>query len=124
MATQKEILIIGGGLGGISAAISLAQSGYQVSLYEKNNHLPDVKWLYFLGNISFSLYLTHIIIIKIIRKHEINLGLDALPAFLFAVTLSVATATLVYYLIETTSISACRSLLNNLRANKEIKTLG
>lgn len=93
-------------------------------IYEKTNNIPDVKWLYFLGNISFSLYLTHIIIIKIIRKYEINLGLDAFPAFVFAVTLSVATATLVYYLIETTSISACRSLLNNLRANKEIKTLG
>lgn len=39
MPTHKKILIIGGGLGGISAAISLAQSGYHVSLYEKNNHL-------------------------------------------------------------------------------------
>lgn len=39
MSNQKTILIIGGGLGGLSAAISLAQSGYKVSLYEKNNHL-------------------------------------------------------------------------------------
>ncbi|WP_100012260.1 phytoene desaturase family protein [Lentibacillus sediminis] len=36
---NKSVLIIGGGLGGLSAAISLAQSGYDVSLYEKNNHL-------------------------------------------------------------------------------------
>lgn len=36
---KKKVLIIGGGLGGLSAAISLAQSGYAVSLYEKNNHL-------------------------------------------------------------------------------------
>ncbi|GAA0599113.1 NAD(P)/FAD-dependent oxidoreductase [Virgibacillus siamensis] len=36
---KKSILIIGGGLGGLSAAISLAQNGYNVSLYEKNNHL-------------------------------------------------------------------------------------
>lgn len=31
-------VVIGGGLGGISAAISLAQKGYEVSLFEQNNH--------------------------------------------------------------------------------------
>src|SRR5690625_3004339 len=36
---QKSVLVIGGGLGGLSAAISLAQKGYDVSLYEKNEHL-------------------------------------------------------------------------------------
>ncbi|MFB9860006.1 phytoene desaturase family protein [Salinicoccus siamensis] len=36
---QKSVLVIGGGLGGLSAAISLAQNGYNVSLYEKNDHL-------------------------------------------------------------------------------------
>ncbi|WP_078432174.1 phytoene desaturase family protein [Metabacillus halosaccharovorans] len=39
MDERKKVLVIGGGLGGLSAAISLAQSGYAVSLYEKNNHL-------------------------------------------------------------------------------------
>lgn len=39
MEKQKKIVIVGGGLGGISAAISLAQSGYNVSLFEKNSHL-------------------------------------------------------------------------------------
>lgn len=40
MSTQKKtVIVIGGGLGGLSAAISLAQSGYAVSLYEKNQHL-------------------------------------------------------------------------------------
>lgn len=39
MPEKKKVLIIGGGLGGLSAAISLAQSGYAVSLYEKNSHL-------------------------------------------------------------------------------------
>ncbi|WP_413527265.1 phytoene desaturase family protein [Marinilactibacillus psychrotolerans] len=36
---QKTIVVIGGGLGGISAAIALAQSGYKVDLYEKNEHI-------------------------------------------------------------------------------------
>lgn len=35
----QSVIIIGGGLGGLSAAISLAQSGYKVSLYEQNPHL-------------------------------------------------------------------------------------
>lgn len=37
--TKKKVVVIGGGLGGMSAAISLAQRGYAVSLYEKNEHL-------------------------------------------------------------------------------------
>lgn len=36
---NKTVIVIGGGLGGLSAAISLAQNGYSVSLYEKNTHL-------------------------------------------------------------------------------------
>ncbi|MBJ6360042.1 phytoene desaturase family protein [Paenibacillus sp. GCM10012307] len=39
MFENKSVLIIGGGLGGLSAAISLRQSGYSVSLYEQNNHI-------------------------------------------------------------------------------------
>lgn len=39
MQKSKKIVVIGGGLGGLSAAVSLAQSGFQVSLYEKNSHL-------------------------------------------------------------------------------------
>jgi len=36
---HKKVIIIGGGMGGLSAAISLAQNGYQVALYEKNDHI-------------------------------------------------------------------------------------
>lgn len=36
---EKSVIVIGGGLGGLSAAISLAQKGYAVSLYEKNDHI-------------------------------------------------------------------------------------
>lgn len=36
---RKSIVVIGGGLGGISAAIALGQSGYKVDLYEKNDHI-------------------------------------------------------------------------------------
>ncbi|WP_228587721.1 phytoene desaturase family protein [Alkalibacterium sp.] len=36
---KSKIVVIGGGLGGVSSAISLAQKGYTVSLYEKNSHI-------------------------------------------------------------------------------------
>lgn len=36
---MKNVVVIGGGLGGLSAAISLRQSGYRVSLYEQNRHI-------------------------------------------------------------------------------------
>lgn len=39
MNKRKKVVVIGGGLGGLSAAISLAQHGFEVSLYEKNSHL-------------------------------------------------------------------------------------
>ncbi|MET3574392.1 phytoene desaturase family protein [Bhargavaea ullalensis] len=37
--SRKSVLIIGGGLGGLSSAISLAQKGYRVSLFEQNEHI-------------------------------------------------------------------------------------
>src|SRR4051812_25771900 len=36
---DKQIVIIGAGLGGVSAAIMLARSGYQVTICEKNPHI-------------------------------------------------------------------------------------
>ncbi len=35
----KKVLVIGSGLGGLSAAISLAQEGYQVAIHEKNDKI-------------------------------------------------------------------------------------
>jgi diapolycopene oxygenase len=36
MSAKKHVIVIGSGLGGLSAAISLAQEGYSVSIHEKN----------------------------------------------------------------------------------------
>ena len=33
---KKKVIVIGSGLGGLSAAISLAQEGYAVAIHEKN----------------------------------------------------------------------------------------
>ena len=35
-SSAKQVIVIGSGLGGISAAISLAQEGYRVTIHEKN----------------------------------------------------------------------------------------
>ncbi len=39
MSKNKKAIVIGGGLGGMSASISLASEGFHVELYEKNDHL-------------------------------------------------------------------------------------
>lgn len=36
---SRQVAVVGAGLGGISAAISLAQEGYRVSVYEKNGRI-------------------------------------------------------------------------------------
>ena len=53
---KKQIIVIGAGLGGLSAAISLAQEGYAVSIHEKNaqiggklNVLKDSGYTFDLG---------------------------------------------------------------------------
>ena len=37
--SQKKVIVIGAGLGGLSAAISLKQSGYDVEVFEKNDKI-------------------------------------------------------------------------------------
>ena len=37
--SRKSIAVVGAGLGGVSAAISLAQEGYAVTLFEKNRQI-------------------------------------------------------------------------------------
>jgi len=39
MSNKSKVIVIGAGLGGISAAISLALEGYDVEVYEKNTHI-------------------------------------------------------------------------------------
>src|SRR5512136_2394708 len=37
--SSKKVIVIGAGLGGLSAAISLKQSGYDVEIFEKNDKI-------------------------------------------------------------------------------------
>ena len=38
-AGERDVVVVGAGLGGISAAISLAAAGYDVDVFEKNDHV-------------------------------------------------------------------------------------
>ncbi|HLR12515.1 MAG TPA: acyltransferase, partial [Burkholderiaceae bacterium] len=95
---------------GIPATVFL----FAAMTYERYNGLPDSRALLYLGNISFSLYLVHVIILKIIRKYEFDFGLTGVWAFMFAVTLSLVAAAVAYRVIEYRSIRACRQLLKNI----------
>ncbi|WYP28121.1 phytoene desaturase family protein [Alkalihalobacillus sp. FSL W8-0930] len=50
---MKTVVIIGGGLAGLSSAISLAHKGFQVKLFEKNAHFGGKMRRYQLGTASF-----------------------------------------------------------------------
>lgn len=50
---MKKVIIIGGGLGGLSSAVTLAHAGFQVTLYEQNNHLGGKLMPVSLGKYSF-----------------------------------------------------------------------
>ncbi|ACJ34554.1 phytoene desaturase family protein [Anoxybacillus flavithermus] len=49
----KKVVIVGGGLGGLSAAVTLAQRGVDVQLFEKNNHFGGKLMPVQLGNYYF-----------------------------------------------------------------------
>lgn len=50
---MKKTVIIGGGLGGLSAAITLQHAGFQVQLFEKNKHFGGKLMPVQLGDYSF-----------------------------------------------------------------------
>ena len=41
LTRKKKVLVLGGGPGGMQAAIIAAQKGHDVTLWEKSNHLGD-----------------------------------------------------------------------------------
>lgn len=50
---MKKVVIIGGGLGGLSAAITLAHAGFHVELFEKNSHFGGKLMPVQLGEYNF-----------------------------------------------------------------------
>jgi len=52
---KKKVVVIGAGLGGLSAAISLAQEGYEVSIHEKNDKIGGKLNFLEMGGYTFDL---------------------------------------------------------------------
>lgn len=50
---MKKVIIIGGGLGGLSSAVTLAHAGFDVQLFEQNNHLGGKLMPVSLGSYTF-----------------------------------------------------------------------
>lgn len=81
-------------------------------VYEKFNGIAKISFLLWLGDISFSLYLTHILLIKWLRKYELITNLSGASVFAIAVLLSLLLSTVAYVLIEKQGIRLCRDLLS------------
>ena len=64
ISTPKKVAVVGAGIAGLSAAANLAERGFDVTLYEKNNYLCVDEYhfyclcLFLPYNFSFS-YLHH-----------------------------------------------------------------
>ena len=50
---MKKIIIVGGGLGGLASAVTLAHAGFEVELFEKNDHLGGKLMPVELGSYTF-----------------------------------------------------------------------
>ncbi|MDN3427569.1 phytoene desaturase family protein [Microbacterium sp. APC 3898] len=50
---MKKIVIVGGGLGGLASAVTLAHAGFEVELFEKNDHLGGKLMPVELGSYTF-----------------------------------------------------------------------
>ncbi len=87
-------------------------------VYEKQKGLPEIKSLVFLGNISFSLYLMHMIIIKLLRKYDIAQNSFGLVVFFAALVASIFVSYLSFVFIEQKSTQLCRTLLQKLKASR------
>lgn len=92
-------------------------------IYEQQKGLPEIKTLKLLGNISFSLYLMHMIVIKLMRKYEIAQNRYGLIVFVSALLMSIAISYGTFVLIEQKAARLCRNLLGTLHKIPSPRTL-
>lgn len=71
---QKSVVVIGGGLGGVSSAITLAQNGFAVTVYEKNEHIGGKLNLKEQDGFKFDLGPSILTMPQIFEEHFIKSG--------------------------------------------------
>lgn len=96
---------------------------FSLIFLEKNHNIFIIKPLIFLGNISYSLYLSHLLVYRLILRDNFLLfkyinQLDA-TIKLFSITLlCILVSYFLYILIEKPSIKLARKILNNKHFKK------
>lgn len=83
-----------------------------------NDYIMKESWcnvaLSFCGDISFSIYLVHILIIKIIMN---NIGIENLYAVIaLSLLLTIMTSAVIYLLVEKRFINFAKQLVNRRKA--------
>lgn len=81
---------------------------------EKCSPFVNIKSLFFLGEISYSIYLSHVIVINIVADRMVLKGYNGLPGFIMILCLCIMTSTLLFTLIEKRSIQLGRHFLKKM----------
>ncbi|EFN4977296.1 hypothetical protein A191_00362 [Escherichia coli KTE233] len=82
-----------------------------VVMYEKNNKITEIKPLVFLGDISYSVYLYHVIIATCAYSLLLKIGFSGLSMFSMMTVLSIFLAYISYVLIEVPSVKVGHLML-------------
>lgn len=77
---------------------------YCVVFIERCAPLPKIQYLYLLGEISYSLYLSHVVVINIILDKASSYGYGGISLMLILVSLCIITSIVMFNLIEKKSI--------------------
>lgn len=89
-------------------------------LYEKNNEVKQSKTLNFLGDISFSLYISHYPIIYSVSKYNdfFPQGFVGISKFMLLATVCIAFATLLHIFIERPFIKIGKAIEARITSTK------
>ncbi|OAT79245.1 acyltransferase [Mangrovibacter phragmitis] len=87
--------------------------------YEKSTHFSGLESLNFLGDISYSLYISHYLIINILNHYHPDfwINLTGLSKIIFIVTFCISVACIIHYFIEKPSIRIGKMLEFKLKNN-------
>ncbi len=81
-----------------------------ITMYEENVKIKYIPSLYFLGNISYSIYMSHIPLIVLINIINSHLGLKGFPLIVSSVLIVIIISSITYYLIEMPAVRICRKI--------------
>jgi len=125
---QWRLFYLFGGVYALFAIFSGVNAGHGIDGYglwaiilvsccvfmEKSSPFSNIKPLFFLGEISYSIYLSHVIVINIVADRMIIKGYNGLPAFMMILSLCIVMSSILFSLIEKRSIQIGRSFIKKM----------